>query len=219
MSVKTKIKRKKPRKKAGSSLSPERGSLAAEAKASPLQPPPVLEEKKKEKEGKKRVDPYLPSPEAVTVLSNIVGSLEGLNLQDRGHVVARLKDLYFSSTKSGSKSKKNSSSAKQKKPQASKAPWKVLWHQSPEYRAWQEAIGAEVRVGDAEFNSLLQAAVQKRDALRTRFQSEPGGIPGETVSAPPASTSGGGGEATALHAEVQASLVIDDEDQDIYSEE
>jgi len=220
MSEKTKKKKKKARS-AGLASSPERGSLATVANASPpllvpVEPeaPVAPEEKKGKERKKKRVEPYLPSPEAVKVLSNIVGSLEALNLQDRGHVVARLKELYFSSTKSGgSKSKKNSSSAKQKKPQASKAPWKVLWHLTPEYRAWQDAIRADGKVGDAEFTHLLQAAVQQRDALRTRFQSAPGGNPGATVPAPASSTSGGAWEATALSADLSG-LVFDEQSEE-----
>jgi hypothetical protein len=235
MPNRAKKNKKKARPKAGSDTSPEWGSLAADAKVldptpspeqgsvatvvetslpllAPVEPeaPASPEEKKGVEKRKKKVDPYLPSTEAVKVLANIVGSLEALNLQDRGHVVARLKELYLSPAKSGKgKSKKNSSSAKQKKPQASKAPWKVLWHRTPEYRAWQDAIKSDTKVGDAHFSSLLEAAIRQRDALRTRFQSPPGGNPGTTVLAPPLSTSGGPGQETAQSAGL-TELVFDE---------
>jgi hypothetical protein len=78
---------------------------------------------------------------------------------------------------------------------------------------------AEERVGDAEYLNLLQAAMAERDALRSRFQSAPGGIPGAAVPAPPTSTSGSDGEAASLDEEVPELVEQIVEDQDNHSEE
>jgi len=117
---------------------------------------------------KAKKEPYVPPKIALDAITACVQVLEGLSLQDRGHVVARLNALY--GQKSPSKGQKATKKKASRKPDR-KSEWKVKWETSPEYQAWSDAKGTEI---SPEAFSVLQAdAFRKRAELRNETGSSP----------------------------------------------
>jgi len=115
-----------------------------------------------------RKAPYKPSDAAVAALSAITVQIESLTQSDRGHVLARLREIYLAKPsgkmeRTSKKSASDQSGSARKKPKAS---WKVEWESSPEFSAWQEARGKVPQHPD--WAELQNAALKKRDALRAK---------------------------------------------------
>jgi len=79
--------------------------------------------------------PYVPTPAALGAITGVTTILEGLTLQDRGHVVARLLALYGPK---GSPAVGKTAGTIKSKLQIKKD-WRKQWEQSPEYKAWKTA--------------------------------------------------------------------------------
>lgn len=107
--------------------------------------------------------PYVPTGQEREALAACVAALEGLNVQERGHVIARLGDMYHLQR------------AKPKKiiDRKAKAPWKEEWEKTPEYKMWQAAKLPKDAPKNSEqivsYQALQQAAIGKRTEVKSRF--------------------------------------------------
>jgi microcompartment protein CcmL/EutN len=117
--------------------------------------------------------PYIPTQAVRDALAACVAALEGLNVQEKGHVIARLGDMYHLQRV---KPKKEVSDRKQKEA------WKQEWETTTEYKLWQAAKLPKEAVKDeqaqARYQSLQQAAMAKRGEIKSRFL-----VGGQTMSA------------------------------------
>lgn len=121
-----------------------------------------------------RKAPYKPSDAAVAALSAISAQIESLTQSDRGHVLARLREIYLAkpSEKTERTSKKSASDKVSGPPKRKpKASWKVEWEASPEFSAWQKARGDGL--AQSEWQGLQYAALEKRAALRAQHNWVP----------------------------------------------
>jgi len=143
--------------------------------------------------------PYTPSTEAVHALKEIFGSLESLNVQDRGHVLSRIRSYVAPA------STKKAIAPKEVKPKPQMSDWKSEWQVTDEFINWDAIFklrGAHAKfaktgkpedepdvalpeeAGDLEM-SLRVIAFAKRDEIKGRSKSIDKGTSGEDGAPPP----------------------------------
>lgn len=113
--------------------------------------------------------PWEPSQKCVTAIGEIQKLLEGLNPQERGHVVSRLASFY----PVGRMRPKAMPKVSDKPSPPKKSDWKARWEQTPEYQAWT-AFKAEKTKGKnpmseadyVEYQRLQQIAFGIRQQIK-----------------------------------------------------
>jgi len=121
---------------------------------------------------------YKPSDAATAAIATIVSAMEGLSLQDRAHVRARLGELYFpeAGTTRAARRKLRKERAAAPAPRQQKSAWKTAFEATPEYRAWQDAIlPSEDRTSktDLAYAKAQAAAMKVRAECKARFRGTP----------------------------------------------
>jgi len=143
--------------------------------------------------------PYTPSPEAVQAIQAIFGALEGLNVQDRGHVLSRIRSYVMPATT------KKAIAQKEVKPKPKMSDWKSTWQATDEFVNWDAIFklrGAHAKFAktkkpedepdvalpeddEALESSLREIAFAKRDEIKANLKSNDEGVGGEDGAPPP----------------------------------
>lgn len=118
--------------------------------------------------------PYIPSIVAVSALKSIVETVESMTLPDRGHVVARLINMYGKKQDPPAKPKKKTVAAPREK-----LPWKKALEESEEYKLFvklKTPKGAPSYKENTEeytaFREAQSAYIGKQKALREEYYSK-----------------------------------------------
>lgn len=129
--------------------------------------------------------PYTPSTDAVQALQAIFGALEALNVQDRGHVLSRVRSYVTPAAT------KKATASKEVKPKLKMSDWKSEWQNTDEFVNWDAIFklrGAHAKYAktlaprdepdtalpkddEALEKSLREIAFDKRDEIKARLKS------------------------------------------------
>jgi len=143
--------------------------------------------------------PYTPSTEAVQAIQTIFGALEALNVQDRGHVLSRVRSYVSPAPTS------KAIARKEVLPKPKMSDWKSQWQATDEFVNWDAIFklrGAHARFAKtgkpedqpsvalpeddgALEKSLREIAFAKRDEIKASLKSNDKGAGGEDGVSPP----------------------------------